>query len=117
MTMSLLLPLDTGAGLWDPLLWVLGAAVAGAIALLLYALGEEGFRPGTARADPFLSGNPEPAKELVHVRSGNLYWGFLSAMEGYYRRLVPIHTGDLHDYILWYMGVTALFLVVVVIFR
>lgn len=115
--MDMLFTLDTGAGFWNPLLWILGAAVAGVIALILYSLGEKGYRKGTAQEDPFISGNPEPEKGLVHVRSGNLYWGFLDAMNGYYRRLVPLHTGDLHDYVLWYMGMTALFLVVVVVFR
>jgi len=51
----------------------------------------------------------------VHVRAGNLYWGFLDAMEGYYSSIVSLHTGDLHDYVLWYLGVSSLFLIVVVI--
>jgi len=44
--MDALFTLDTGAGFWNPLLWVLGAAVAGVIALVLYSLGEEGLQAG-----------------------------------------------------------------------
>ncbi|MDI9632640.1 MAG: hydrogenase [Methanolinea sp.] len=114
---DILLVLDTGTGFWNPVAWILGAAVAGAIALLLYALGERGYKEGTPQEEPFLSGNPEPGGGLLHVRAGNLYWGFLDAMGGYYERLVSLHTGDLHDYVLWYMGISALFLVAVVVFR
>lgn len=106
----------TGSGSWNPLAWVLGIVVATVIAWLIYSLGEKGFKPGTAQAEPFISGNPAPEKGLVHVRAGNLYWGYLEALKGYYDRVVPLHTGHLHDYILWYLGMTALFLMLVVIF-
>lgn len=106
----------TGAGYWNPLAWLLGLLVAVIIAWLIYSMGEKGYKPGTAQAEPFISGNKEPVeKGEVHVRAGNLYWGYLEALRGYYDRLVPLHSGNLHDYILWYLGITALFLVLVVI--
>lgn len=106
----------TGSGSWNPLAWILGLAVTMIIAWLIYSLGEKDYKAGTAQAEPFISGNPEPEKGMVHVRAGNLYWGYLEALKGYYDRLVPLHTGNLHDYILWYLGITALFVVLVVIF-
>lgn len=114
--MDLISTLTTGTGFWNPIAWILGIGVTAIVAWLIYSFGEKGFKPGTARADPFISGNPEPEKGLVHVRAGNLYWGYLEALKGYYDRVVPLHTGHLHDYVLWYLGMTALFLVLVVIF-
>jgi len=113
--MDLTSTLITGGGSWNPLAWILGIVVAAIIAWLIYSVGEKGYKPGTAQTEPFISGTPEPEKGMVHVRSGNLYWGYLEALKGYYARLVPLHTGDLHDYVLWYLGITALFLVLVVI--
>jgi len=114
--MDLATTLVTGTGFWNPLAWILGLIVAFIIAWIIYSLGEKGFKQGTAQAEPFISGNPEPEKGMVHVRAGNLYWGYMEALKGYYDRLVPIHTGNLHDYVLWFLGITALFLVLVVVF-
>lgn len=114
--MGLTSTLLTEAGFWNPLAWILGLVVAAIIAWLIYSLGEKGFKAGTPQTEPFLSGNKEPRKDQVHIRAGNLYWGYLEALKGYYDRLVPLHTGNLHDYVLWYLGITAVFLVLVVIF-
>lgn len=107
--------LMTGTGLWNPLAWVLGIAVALVFAYLIWYRGESGWKAGTPQTEPFLSGNAEPAKNLVHIPSGNLYWGYLEAMKGYYERIVPLHTGDLNDYLLWYLSVMVVILVLVVI--
>ena len=108
--------LVTGTGFWNPLAWILGIVVAAIIAWIIFSMGEKGFKPGTAQSEPFISGNPEPAKGLVHIRSGNLYWGYLESLKGYYDRIVPLHTGDLTDYLLWYLSVMVVILVLVVIF-
>lgn len=106
----------TGTGFWNPLAWLLGIAVALVLAYLLWTRGEESWKKGTPQTEPFISGNPEPAKGLVHIRSGNLYWGYLESLKGYYDRIVPLHTGDLTDYLLWYLSVMVVILVLVVIF-
>ena len=105
--------LETGTGFWDPIVWIIVFIVAFLIALAIWLLGEKGYRPGTQQVKPYLSGNVEPEKADVHMRAGNLYWGFTEAMKGYYSRLVPLHTGVLNDYVLWFLGVMALVFVIV----
>jgi len=106
--------LETGFGYWNPLAWLIAFVVAGIIAWVIWSAGEKGYRKGTEQVKPFLSGNAEPAKGDVHLRAGNLYWGFTEALSGYYERIVPLHSGILNDYILWYLGVTALLMVAVI---
>ena len=62
---------------------------------------------------PRSAGNAEPEKGAVHIRASNLYWGFLQALKGYYEAIVPLHTGVLTDYMVWFVAVTALLLVIV----
>jgi len=37
-------------------------------------------------------------------------------MKGYYEMIVPLHTGDLNDYMTWYLSVMITILVLVVVF-
>jgi hypothetical protein len=113
---SLTQTLLTGTGFWNPFAWLLGLAVALVIAYLILTRGEAGWKRGTPQTEAFLSGNPEPPAEALHLRGGNLYWGYLEALKGYYNRIVPLHTGDLNDYVLWYLSVMVVILVMVVIF-
>lgn len=105
--------LYTGYGFWNPLIWLLAFIVAIIIAWLIRSRGEKGGRTGTQQGKPFLSGNAEPEKSEVHVPGGNMYWGFTKALEGYYERLVPLHSGILTDYIMWFIGVMALVMIIV----
>ncbi|MDI6720300.1 MAG: hydrogenase [Methanomicrobiales archaeon] len=111
--MALETALETGYGFWDPLVWILAVAIAAAVAYLIWRAGEEGYKRGTAQTEAFLSGNVQPEKGAIHVRAGNLYWGFLEALAQYYRRTVPVHTGVLNDYVLWFLGITALIIVII----
>jgi nicotinamide mononucleotide adenylyltransferase len=38
-------------------------------------------------------------------------------MSGYYRRLAPLHTGHLQDYLIWFVAVAAVVLVVLGVLR
>jgi hypothetical protein len=105
--------LETGTGFWNPVLWIVAFVIALIIAYIIWALGESSYRKDSQQVKPYLSGNPEPTKGEVHVRAGNLYWGFTEAMKGYYSRVVPLHTGILNDYVLWFLAVMALVLVIV----
>ncbi|KUG20261.1 MAG: hydrogenase [Methanomicrobiaceae archaeon] len=111
--MDILSTLDTGHGIWNPVVWLLAAGIAAVIAYLIWAYGESGYKRGTEQTKPFLSGNAEPEKGDVHVRGSHLYWGFTEALKGYFDRIVPLHTGVLNDYTLWFLGTTALILVMV----
>jgi len=112
--MSSATTLSTGAGFWDPVIWVIAAAVALFIAWLIWRSGESGYTGGPEEEAPFISGNRDPGPAALHVPGGNLYWGFSTALSGMYDRLIPIHTGILRDYLLWFLGVTAAVMVVVV---
>ena len=108
-----LFTLTTGSGGWNAISWLVGLTVAFLVAWFLRSFGRSGFQPSGDKAKPFISGNEEPEKEAVHIRASNLYWGFTEALEGYYRRLVPLHTGSVVDYVLWLLGVTALLILLV----
>ncbi|MGC9434823.1 MAG: hydrogenase [Methanomicrobiales archaeon] len=106
--------LSTGAGFWDPVIWVIAALVTICIAWLIWRTGERTCERGADAEGPFISGNADPGPSAVHVPGGNLYWGFSTALSGMYHRLIPLHTGLLSDYLLWFLGVTAVILVIVV---
>ncbi|PJB21233.1 MAG: hydrogenase, partial [Euryarchaeota archaeon CG_4_9_14_3_um_filter_38_12] len=62
---------------------------------------------------PFLSGNPEPEKENVHIRAGNLFWGFTEALKDYYTPAVKEHTGIVNDYVYWFVIVLAVLFIII----
>ena len=105
--------LETGYGFWNPLVWLLAIAITIGVGYLIWRLGEKGYHRGTEQTKPFISGNVEPEKGEVHIRAGNLYWGFLEALSGYYKRAVPIHSGLLNDYVLWFLGTMALIILLI----
>ncbi|KQC03263.1 MAG: hydrogenase [Methanoculleus sp. SDB] len=111
--MAAIMTLQTGTGFWNPVIWIIAFVIAFILAYLIWMLGEKDPKKTGDLIRPYLSGNPEPAKEAVHVPGGNLYWGFTEALQGYYSRVVPLHTGILTDYLLWFLGVMAFVLVLV----
>jgi hypothetical protein len=113
--MGIFSSLISGSGAWNPLAWLLAFVVAVIIVYLIWSRGERSYKKGTEQTTPFLSGNKEPSKDAVHIRACNLYWGYTEALKGYYERIVPLHSGDMNDYVLWYLGTTALILVIVVV--
>ena len=111
--MDLTAPVLTGYGIWAPLAWLAAFLAALVVVYLLWKTGESSYKKGTELERPYLSGNAEPEKAAVHIRASNLYWGFLQALKGCYDAIVPIHTGVLTDYMVWFVAVTALLLVLV----
>jgi hypothetical protein len=107
--------LSSGFGVWNPLIWLLVFAIGCIIAYVVWRSGVSGFRKGTGQGRPYLSGNEEPAKGDVHIRAGNLYWGFTEGIKGYYQQVVPLHTGILTDYLLWMFCVAGVLLVIVMV--
>ncbi len=108
------LTVHTPSGFWNPLLWIIFLAIFGLVGYLIYSRGNSKYKPGTEQVKPYLSGNQEPDVEEVRVRAGDMYWGFLEALSGYYKVLKRMHTGDARDYILWYLGLGAVLLFVFV---
>ena len=112
--MDLFQTLQTGAGAWNPLLWLVALAVGLGVALAIRSRGRKDCREGVGRK-PFISGNEEPESGGGHVPASNLYWGFLESLKGYYARLVPLHPGVPADYVAWLLAVMAFMLVVALV--
>ena len=107
------LNLNTGYGSWNPLYWVAILVVAWLVAWFVRSFGRADFRNVGDKDMPFISGNETLPDDQTHIGGSNLYWGFTEALQGYYKRLVPLHTGDVSDYILWLLGTIALVFVLV----
>ena len=59
----------------------------------------------------FLSGNPEYEKELMHIKGSNVYWGFLESLKWVYKIFDKMHTGNVSDYILWFVIIMGVFFI------
>ena len=114
--MDYITTLQTGTGFWNPIAWSIAFAVAMIIVLVIWSRGEKGYREGTEQRTPYLSGNAPPSNRELHVPGGSLYWGFTEALSGYYSRIIPLHSGIINDYVMWFLGVTALILIIVGVF-
>lgn len=105
--------LESGSGFWNPLLWLCVALIAFLLFYGLRGFGRSTYKKGTMQTKAFLSGNPEAAPEDMHVKASNLYWGFTTSMKSLYTVVRAMHTGNLSDYILWFVLVLAvLFLII-----
>ncbi len=102
----------TPAGMWNPLIWVFVSLIIFLIAYLIWSRGESRYKKGTEQTLPFLSGYAPESAEGTHVRAGNIYWGFVTALKGYYKVLRKIHTGNVNDYVGWYVGILAIMLLI-----
>jgi hypothetical protein len=106
--------LDTYGGYWSPIVWIFAFIVAFLISYVLWGLGERKYKKGE-QVKPFISGVDEPSKAEIHVRGGNVYWGFTEALKGYYTLVRKMHTGILNDYVLWFIGVAAILFIIIFI--
>ncbi|RLF92778.1 hydrogenase [Thermococci archaeon] len=102
--------LETGYGLWSALYWLLGVTVLFLIAYFIYSFGGKTVKSSGDKGKPFLSGN-EMIKEETHVRASNMYWGFTEALKSYYNPLEGGHTGNVNDYVSWFVVVLAIVLI------
>lgn len=110
--MNLPSTLVTGSGTWNPLLWLAAFAVALIAGLVIRAFGRKDYRNTTKQTESFISGNDMPENGAEHIPASSMYWGFLESMKAYYQRVVPAHTGNVTDYLAWFVGVLALTLVI-----
>jgi len=95
--------LQTRYGAWSPLAWTAAMLAALAVAALLRALGRKDEAKGGEARKPFVSANPVDDPEDARVPAGHLYWGFLHALERYYRKMRAFHSGILSDYVMWFV--------------
>lgn len=104
--------MTTGSGSWNPALWLLAFAAALIVSLFIRSRGRKDYKIDSDQDMPFISGNDEPENGGGHIPASNMYWGFLESMQTYYKRIVPLHTGAVTDYLAWLAGVMALTLVI-----
>ncbi|ASA78380.1 MULTISPECIES: hydrogenase [Thermococcus] len=108
------LTLNSPSGFWNPIVWLALLIVFAVIGYVIYSRGNRSYKPNTDQVKPFLSGNEVEDVEEIRVRAGDIYWGFIEALKGYYNVLMRMHTGDVRDYILWYLGLGAIILFILV---
>ena len=107
--------IETGSGFWNPIVWGIAAVIAFLLAYILRSFGNKTYKKDTEQVKPFLSGNPEYAKEKMHIKSSNLYWGFTRSLGNFYVYLKKMHTGNASDYVLWFVIILAVFLLLEVL--
>jgi hypothetical protein len=108
--------IETGSGFWNPLIWVGIVFIALLIAYVLRGLGKKEYKKDTEQVKPFLSGNVEPSKDLMHLRAKNLYWGFKEVLKGYYVIAKKMHNGAVGDYVLWFIVIMCILFIVLGVF-
>lgn len=103
---------ETNSGFWNPLVWGTIIVIAFFLIYTIRSFGKTGYKKGTEQTKPFLSGNIEGDKDKMHVKASNMYWGFMEALKGVYNILTKMHTGDVRDYILWFIVIMGIFFVI-----
>jgi hypothetical protein len=109
--------IETGSGFWNPLIWLSAMVIAFLIAYILRGMGRKEYKEKTDQTQSFLSGNPEYEKEQMHIKGSNVYWGFTESLKWGYNVLRRMHTGNVSDYVLWFVIVIATLFIVVGVIR
>ena len=99
--------LKTGTGLWNPLIWIVAIVIAFLIVYIIRSFGNKDHKKGTEQTKSFLSGNPEYEKE-----ASNVYGGFLESLKWVYAALDKMHTGNISDYVLWFVVIMGVFFII-----
>lgn len=102
---DLLEVMDTGSGVWSPLVFLGGVLIAFLVVFIIMKMGHPGVVATGRKGMPFFSGNVPPDQRM---KGDQLYWGFTEALHTYYERLRLLHSGDLRDYLFWYLLTTAI---------
>ncbi len=110
---SFLETFETGSGFWNPLIWITAIIVAFLIIYILRGYGKKEYKENTEQTKVFLSGNPEYEKEQMHIKGSNVYWGFTESLKWVYKTLDKMHTGNVSDYILWFVIIMGILFILV----
>lgn len=113
MLETLIEALKTGSGFWHPIIWIIAIVIAFLIIYILRGFGKKEYKEKTGQTQAFLSGNPEYEKEQMHIKGSNVYWGFTEALKWVYGVLRKMHTGNVSDYVLWFVIVMAILFIIV----
>jgi hypothetical protein len=107
--------LESGYSFWNPIIWIIVFLVLMVVVYFFRRQGQKDYKKDTAQAQIFLCGEEVPEAEQRHIRVGNIYWGFFETLKEYYDRVTKAHTGIINDYILWFVAITAISAIVLVI--
>lgn len=108
--------LKTGSGFWNPIIWISAIVIAFLIIYIIRGFGKKEYKKETSQTQAFLSGNPEFEKERMHIKGSNVYWGFTESLRWGYKILLRMHTGNVSDYVLWFVVVMAIVFILVGVF-
>ena len=105
--------IESGSGVWHALVFTVSfLTITLAVYILSRLLFSRKHKKG-AQQKAFFSGNEIP--EDTHLAASNLYWGFTTTLKRYYDKVIPEHTGNINDYIGWFVIVAAIIMMVLAI--
>ena len=107
--------LGSGYAFWNPLIWIIVFIVVMLVVYFFRRRGQKGYKKDTDQTRIFLCGEEVPEAEQRHIRVGNIYWGFFETLKEYYNQVLRPHTGIINDYILWFVAVTAISAIILLI--
>jgi Na+/H+ antiporter NhaC len=107
--------LESGYAFWNPLIWIIVFMVVMVIVYFFRRRGQKQYKKDTDQAQIFLCGEEVPEAEQRHIRVGNIYWGFFETLKEYYNQILRPHTGIINDYVLWFVAVTAISVIILLI--
>jgi len=107
--------LDSGYAFWNPLIWIIVFIVIMIVVYFFRRRGQKGYKKDTDQTRIFLCGEEVPEEGERHIRVGNIYWGFFETLKEYYEQLLRPHTGIINDYILWFVAITAVSVIVLLV--
>ena len=107
--------LESGYAFWNPLIWIIVFIVLMLVVYFFRRRGQKGYKQDTDQVRIFLCGEEVPEAGQRHIRVGNIYWGFFETLKDYYDRVTKAHTGIINDYILWFVAVTAISAIILLI--
>ena len=107
--------LGSGYAFWNPLIWIIVFIVVMVLVYFFRRRGQKAYKKGTDQARIFLCGEEVPEAGERHIRVGNIYWGFFETLKEYYDQILRPHTGIINDYILWFVAITAISVIVLLV--
>ena len=107
--------LESGYAFWNPIILIIVFIVVMVVVYLFRRRGQKGYKKDTGQAQIFLCGEEVPEAEQRHIGAGNIYWGFFETLKEYYNQVLRPHTGIINDYILWFVAVTAICAIILLI--
>jgi hypothetical protein len=103
---------DSGAGVWNPLVLAIALFVLVIFVLIIRAFGNKDYNKNTDQTKPFMSGNVDQDDD-ENVSASNMYWGFFEALKPLYKPILAMHNGNLNDYIGIFMAMLAVVLLLI----